>query len=181
MPELPEASLPTLVGAQLSCRGCPLRVHGPVPVSVPLQVVAPRGLLVLPRPFSDSVIPTTDPRRQALVRTCPAVAEFATTFLTSCWSDPGEDIPTRSVVACRRHRSAEVAALSPAVIVTLGSQACQEYAGLPLAEASGQAWQHGAAIVVPLPERPEDWSEPDLQLLATTLGQYLGEVARDLL
>lgn len=152
-----EHSPAPLIQAQLACNGCPLRVHGPVPVYVPLHVVGPTSLLVLPRPYSDVVSPAEDPRVAPLVAAAPELAVFAITYATNCWSDPSAPHPSRALKACRRHRDAEVQTLTPTTIVAVGDAACQQYLDQPYAACAGQLWQHGSgAYVVPLPESPLD-------------------------
>lgn len=160
-----------VVAAQLSCKGCPLRVHGPVPLYVPLHVVGPTSVVVLPRPYSDVVTPAEDPRRAALIQQVPELAVFAFTYSTNCWSDPSVPIPVRAVNACKRHREAEVDTLRPTTILAFGDAASQQYLGKPLAKTAHQLWQHpGGAYVLPCVPGP--LSDADIALLRTALARH---------
>ena len=146
-----DPTLASVIGAQLSCGGCPLRVSGPVAIYIPLHMRPPLSLLVFDHPYSDTVTPADDPRRHSLLALVPELARFAVTYIASCWTDPGLPIPERSVDACQRHRAAELASLHPPIIVTVGEQACFSYTGHLLEQAAGQVWQHvSGALVVPL-------------------------------
>lgn len=171
MPPMLEQSPASLVADQLACNGCPLRVHGPVPIYQPLHVVGPTSLLVLPRPFSDVVSPAEDPRVPPLVAAFPELAVFAITYATSCWSDPSTPTPSRSLTACRRHRVAEVETLQPTTIVAVGDAACQQILGVSISKAAGQLWQHpSGAYVVPVHEG--GLQDGDATLLRTALDRH---------
>lgn len=160
-----------LVAAQLSCKGCPLRVHGPVPVYLPLHVIGAASLLVLPRPYSDIVTPAEDPRLAPLVAVIPELSVFAVSYATSCWSDPALPVPNRSLVACRRHRNAEVTTLQPTTIVAVGDAACRQYLDQGLDAVAGQLWQHGSgAYVVPVSEGPI--TVPEAELVRAALARH---------
>lgn len=166
-----EHSPAPLISAQLSCNGCPLRVHGPVPIHLPLHVVGPASLLVLPRPYSDVVSPAEDPRLAPLVAAVPELAVFAVTYATNCWSDPSLPPPVRAMNACKRHRAAEVETLTPTTIVAVGDPSCQQYLGVSLSKAAGQVWQHGSgAYVVPVSEGA--LTAEELALLRTALDRH---------
>ena len=166
-----EHSPATLISAQLSCNGCPLRVHGPVPIYLPLHVVGPTSLLVLPRPFSDVVSPAEDPRLAPLIAAIPELSVFAVSYATSCWSDPSTPTPLRAMNACQRHRQAEVETLTPTTIVAVGDASCQQYLSMSLAKAAGQLWQHASgAYVVPVSDGP--LTAEELQLLRTAVDRH---------
>ena len=137
--------------SQRSCQRCPLHRTGPLAVSVPLHVEAPGvPLVVLDRPLGDPKFPAGDVRFRALVSLLPEVSEFAVTYAISCWSNPGKEVPTRSVDACSFHRRVELAALVPPLIVTLGDAATRTYMGVDadVAALDWQGWLHATGATI---------------------------------
>ena len=95
------------------------------------------------------------------------MASSAVTYLTSCWSDWSKPIPERSVTACTAHRVAEMEALKPELVVTVGDDACRFFLGKGVEEYGGGAWQHHQGyLVLPL---SEDFDAAEVVALATAL------------
>lgn len=163
--------LASVVQGQISCRACVLRDRTPIPLYVPLHLEGRIPLVMLDRPYSDVTTPRQDPRRTDLIRLVPELQEFAWTYRVSCWSDPASLSPDLALRACRRHRTAEVDALNPPLVVAIGEAPSQWVTHAGLEEARGMRWMHRPDVpAVVISEQP---TEQDVVLLRELLAEVL--------